>query len=143
MNAETNNNQNTPSKGARRLAFALNIGELLCGIAGVYAFCNDLSIYHIFGTAILIFRILEIMLGHQITMSLVACVVGALCVGNIWDGICIGLAFEAIFSIILAYILVVFMRMRGPVVIKQQQSQDSEESVPTENEEDVEIDEEE
>ncbi len=127
----TENNTNKPSKGALRLAFAINIAELLCGIAGIVTFYNDSSLYHIFGGAILVLRVVEIFLGHQITMSLIACVIGSICLGNIWNGICIGLSFEAVFSTVLAYIIVIITKIKGPVVVQAK----AEELVDEESEE--------
>ena len=132
---ETINKEELQKKTAV-LGLTISLVEILCGVAGIYAFYNDSGLISVFGGVVLVLTIAQIIMGHQIVLPLIGIVIGIVSVGQFWVGTCIGICFEAVFAGIVAYILVLIAKIRGPVPepLGSVQNQDAEPEDETEPE---------
>lgn len=74
------------------------IAEFVLGILGIISFFfSQTDVYLYTGGALLILCIINmILLGIGPTTGIIASIIGCICVGKIWPGICIGLSIEAV-----------------------------------------------
>lgn len=101
-------------KQASSLALVLSLFGIICGILGIYFYYSDSGLISVFGGIVLALTIVQILLGHQVIVPILAVVIGMVATTNLWIGACIGICFEAVISGIIAYIIVLVIKIKGP-----------------------------
>lgn len=92
----------------------LSVIEVLCAVIGLFSFFGmHNNLYLTCGIVLIVLGVINMFIGNQSpTTMIVAAVIGAICLHQIWPGICIGLCFEGLIMQ-LAGIVMMFVMGRG------------------------------